>query len=212
MKKILFLLLVSTLAACSTDDDDSTPLSEDKLAIPAFAKDHTFFKEGSYWIYENDKTHELDCVYVYQTTHIPADYERGTTEKFEVRSHSTYDNYDYYDKVNDAWINTPNRPVIRVKTSPGHYIGETGLFFFKPIIGTKGYPGSYAFVELLSIHDSLKVSQKNYENVVQIYCNRNLLHDVDETNYYFAPNIGIVKKENLTSNYSWNLVRYNVKQ
>jgi hypothetical protein len=54
-----FLFLIFILMGCSTCHDSSSTIPDDM-------KQWYLFQKGSYWICQNDKTHETDSTYFYK--------------------------------------------------------------------------------------------------------------------------------------------------
>ena len=60
--------------------------------------------------------------------------------------------------------------------------------------------------------DSLIVSGTTHRKVMVANITNSLVANRKEVNFYWAENVGIVRKENLTDNQTWNLIYYQIIQ
>lgn len=181
-------------------------------------KNWLYFQPGTYWIYEEATSGDIDSVYVTGDT-----YDDGNSESafFRCETYSSYYNY-YFNYLSDNsstctntfWGEKKCIIVRRNKTKPGDFVGETVTFFFRPKTGDYGYTwnntGSITSVE--NNLDSLELGNQIYYSVPILMETFNITEESQPTRFYFSENIGIIKKELLDSNQVWNLIRYNIVQ
>lgn len=210
--KIHFLFLLCFLIGCRKEKHE-----EEIKYIPQELKDYMYFKEGTWWVYEEESTHERDSVVVFYnddslitfdgSTGTPA----GTYEYFDCKTHSSHDDYGYYYSCNTTWTRNERTPVWRDKTKPGDYVGTTIIMFDKFVVGVKLYPYTQnGIVTFINIYDSLYIQGNFYFNVIQYNDSKNSTENEDSTNFYISRNIGIIRKELISNNQIWNLVSYHI--
>lgn len=184
------------------------------------AKDFFLFKEGSWWVYEEETTHERDSQYVYQSSNTTGYY-------FFTGIHSSLDEYNYrfWPIYADGAIETcsETEPVSgrclyikRDKGKIGDFIGEGNYFVFNYSLENYFYSTNINFpnnkVTFESI--SMQLSQGNvvWDKVVKTHELCELQENNQATNHYYKKNIGLVRKELMDSNQVWNLVNYHIVQ
>ena len=184
------------------------------------AKDFFLFKEGSWWVYEEETTHERDSQYVYEY------YNSGSWD-FSMRVHSTLEDYNYQfwpvyadgakeecsesEPVSERCIN-----IFKYKGKSGDYIGEGKCFFINYKIGDWSYAPQVNNpdnkITLSNIFSSYQLPLLNFENVIEITEVKSLIEGNQQTKHYYVQNIGLIRKELLDSNQVWNLVNYHIEQ
>lgn len=61
-------------------------------------------------------------------------------------------------------------------------------------------------------YNNISINDSTYHNV-QKWLNMHSIIDYEQNTYYYiAKNVGIVRREQLDSNRTWNLIRYNIIQ
>jgi len=215
-KLLAIALLTLSLSCCKRDDDaPSEPIT---LLAPQEVKDYVLFQPGTYWVYENSITQELDSVYVYETlneiTRFEGDGQIVDFEQIIVNTFSEFEQYNHKYKLDAPVLEALqfyNPRIKRVKTKPGDYVGETIVLFHPYNVGDKRYPlGTNGYVELIDFKLSFELGGNIYQEVL-IYKN---VEDASEgyknVNYYFAKHIGLIKREIIDNTESWELIRYNI--
>ncbi len=220
--KILILGLIILQSGCKKEPKPN-PIYH-KLRMNE-AKDYIWAKPGSYWIYKNTKTNELDtwsCNGFYYDSFIvkgTEDYARHITLDFDylrTSKHSTYYNWIYDDKTTTFIPETfktyffgIDRTCKSGLISPYHY-----PYYFDLFSGSGSSITSY-----LGMDTILNIQNKIYNNIVKfkiipddIWYPDDYLGPIKYPNaiYYWAKDVGLVKRENLTENFSWELIEYNI--
>jgi len=216
--KINFLLLLTFifLIGCKKDkgsDQTVKYLSKD-------LKDYAYFKKGTWWVYKEDSSQAIDSIVVYNNmdTILIFDGSTGTPEgkyeSVECRAHSFYDEYNYYYYANTTWPGLEGKQyVFRDKTKPGDFAGATIAMFDNFVLNYQLPTLSQnGFVKLVEISDSLILINHTFYDVKKFYCSVNSTENDGETNFYFVRNLGIIRKELLSKNETWNLVKYHIIQ
>ena len=229
-KLAIFLIILLQIISCR-DKDPIKPGYQRKAPAPVnywnsldIAKDYLWAEPGSYWIYKNTATNDLDtqiCILfamdtifkkgtTKETKHITVTYERIIRY-----IKSSFNQWIYYDKT----IDFP--PSIDGYTGYNYInrsVSGEGIIkpFIKPFnIGAKFGNGS-STTTCSSFVPTLTLQGKNYTNVA--------LFDIDKDDiwerklscirsnniYYWAKDVGLIKKEMKTCNMSWELIEYNI--
>lgn len=186
------------------------------------SKDFFLFKVGSYWVYEEETTHERDSMYVTECINDENGYN------FSIRIHSALTDYDYHfwptfypniDGCNQT--GTVIKKCLYVNRSKGKFqdnLGDAKAFFINyhegDILNTGSdmdyCPNGKLIVS--EVDSSYLLSNQIFHNVVKIFesCPRH--EGFQPVNTYYSKNIGIIRKELLDSNQVWNLVNHYVIQ
>lgn len=221
MRYFVFFLIIATLFG-SCRKDESIPFCElypDECVDIREVKEYFYFKIGSYWVYEEETSGAIDSIYVLET------YSNPNTYYFDTRLHSDYDTYDYRywtgggATTDDLIVEKSKRTTIiyKAKTKPGDFVSESYCFLFYPSIGSWIYSngGSPYFydnvLEVFAVYDSLEIDGKFYPNVVCMHEEHTASEDKQPTYHYYSKGVGLVKKELLDSNQTWNLIKYYIE-
>jgi len=218
----LFIGLITFLfLACKKDKaEGQPPCTGCPTYYTADVKKWLYFQPGTYWIYEEQTSGDIDCVYVTSNT-----YDDGNPQSayFRCETYSTYHAY-YFNYLSNNPFTDGCYPsflgekrcvvVLRDKTKPGDFIGETPCFLFRPQIGDFIYAWNSTgnVVSVDNFLDSVTVGDSVYYNVPVIKETVNITEDLQKTKFYFCENKGIIKKELIDSSQTWNLIRYRIIQ
>jgi hypothetical protein len=208
MKKLLYFILALGLWLAFACKKEEKPVHS---TVSAEMKAWAVFSPGSYWIYQNDSTYELDSVYVIKNdTFTKVGYSDGET-------HWTAEEIKTYMR------NSKNYLIVISTSSECHvYEGDEN----------EKYSKSFEFLYLkdkneffsptgkpLTIIDSLYLNGQKYNNIVKylvdcIYSGSETNPESNENIYYAARNYWIIKKIETYNNQteSWSLLRYNINQ
>jgi hypothetical protein len=185
------------------------------------AKDFFVFKIGSWWVYEEETSHERDSMYVTQSVNSTSDYH------FDVRIKSALTDYEYrywpeYYGTNNGC--SPTGPVTKrcllVRREKGKFqdnLGESFVFFVRYFEGDFIYSGANPLVcpnntvSIGKIYDNYTVSAETFGRTVRIDELCDYAEGRQPTKFYYSKNIGIIRKELIDSNQVWNLVNYHIE-
>jgi hypothetical protein len=222
---IAVLILLSTACKKKPEPVDySACLASGECVYPTEAKKYFAFKVGTWWVYEEETTHERDSNYVtWSTNDLNGVYFKTliqhTLDEYEVR---------YFPKTaaeaNGCSNSEPiSKTCMFVKRSKGKYqdnLGETDALFFRFTLNAYKYTGASGNngqcnnnkITIQALFQSHSILTNQFQNVVKINddCCGHEFNQV--TNFYYAKNVGLIRKELLDSNQVWNLVDYHIEQ
>jgi len=184
-------------------------------------KDHYYFKTGSWWIYQEVTSHQLDSQWV------SSDWVNDCNFDLVIKS-----SLDDYDRHRWTHLLTPSKNcglvekrklayIERSKGKAGSHIGTSFIGVFYPVIGDYiyhfflgGYPDPKSSSELKinNIHNTYNILNSEYNNVIEINDQYNAIENSQPTTHFYAEGIGLIKKELIDSNQTWLLIDYNVEQ
>jgi len=192
-KFYLFILIISILCLASSCKKKPT------YYMPQEFKDYVDFPVGSYWIYEDSVSGIKDSIYLYgrNLTIYECEYNYCNYEKLEQNFYCLY-----WQQCSGISMVEEIDPLIYT------YIGPLGYYFGDCNVGTNVYNGEY-----LAYYDSLNINNKWYKEV-KCFCRNNIGWNNDLI-YYWAKDIGVIRKEEPTSPSSdtilvWNLKSYHI--
>jgi hypothetical protein len=218
MKKFIYYsLLACALLACSCHDE---PVG---IPLPPEMKEWVYFKPGSYWIYQNDSTGEIDSVFVVSASFkTDSDYADGELKRLidnvnvEMRNSGNDRIYIeasiYCNVFEDYEIGGLKKEFRFIYTGNNNKVIKDDTI--APISATlntivKSY-NNY-FLKEIEFTDVLhyKVNVRNVEGTNGSYIN---FHTYNE--YYLAKNKWIIKKIEGDRNgfHYWSVIRYKIVQ
>jgi len=183
------------------------------------AKDYFVFNMGSWWVYEEETSHERDSVYVILYNNDPDSPDFDVTvfsEREDMR-------YHYFPQIisNNGCYNyslvSENKCIYikRSKGNFGNYIGEDNCFFIQhrksDCINTSNvyYPNDKLCIN--DIYATYNLSGFNFDRTIKIYEEHTFVENNEATNHYYSKGIGLIRKELVTSSQVWNLVSYHIE-
>lgn len=183
------------------------------------AKDYFAFKQGSYWVYEEETTHERDSMYVTQSW-IGADYDFYV----KIKSNLSDFEYTYWPVYNSNSNNCSNQNnlnsnclfIYRNKSRPLNNLGDTRALFINYAIGSHygtAEVGSTCFknnVKVLGIENQYFNGYFDFNYTLKINESCSYHYGQQPVNLYYSKGVGIVRKELIDSNQVWNLVKYKI--
>lgn len=211
---ILILFLKTMNLGCK--DKVQKPQEDLGFASLGEAKDYLFFKPGSWWIYKNSYTNELDTMILtncfLDTLHAENSSKKLEYEVISYTVQSLRDNAEYVTNCYEMNIDLPRFRIawaiecerIRGKSLNYHIQSDLSNQFYYPFDdnGRGGATTTY-FKERI---DSLLVNGEVYRDIVSFtvehdgtypYPNKYIL-DGGNSIYYWAKNYGIIKIQNDT--------------
>lgn len=223
---LFYTLVIGVFSACNSDCHDKGNCDPEYYKYDlGEAKNYLWADSGSYWIYKNSKTGELDTqtcvgaitywVHDYGSTkyskHITIDYEVLYRRLF-----STFNKWEYIDKTNgfNPDAGTPQHNTIVDRTVGGEGINIP--FSYPFVKGLGGGTGSSS-TTCTNIDTSIIVNGQTYDHVVVFDINIDEIWEEKlgcirpNTKYYWVKNIGLIKKTMNRCNYSWDLIDYKIK-
>lgn len=235
-KKHKLLLIISLLIISSCRDKDPTkPGYQRKPPAPVYlkyrlgsAKEYMWFNPGSYWIYKNTKTNALDtvtCKNLYYDSFVVKgieDYSKHITVDFDrliTNYYSTYNKLSFED--NTSFFNPNSTPIrdyfypINRSTNEGREISP----FYYPFDESRLSGNGFSQTKFKTLIPNLNINSFNFNNVGifetdfdAIWYPKDSINSIQypKSKHYWAQNIGLIKRENISENYSWELIDYNI--
>ncbi len=219
---LLFTFVLLSVASCKKDPPTSYCSENPGACVDVRdVKDYFYFKIGSYWVYEEQTSGERDSIYVIETVNDENSVLFSTTKR------STYDGYDYRYwttgvtssvKNNVARKSERTTRVVSSKFKSGDFVAEATCFLFYPTKGMwtysngGGYIGYDNKLEVKDLFANFDVLDQNFLDVVMVGEEHTVIEESQPTVHYYSPKIGLVKKELLTDNEVWNLVKYHIEK
>ncbi|MES2556446.1 MAG: hypothetical protein V4604_09870 [Bacteroidota bacterium] len=217
MTNLFVLTLVVLLISVSCKDKAPKPGGPcTTCQSVSAAKDFFYFKMGSWWVYEEETSHERDSMYVIEANDDVNGYD------FDIRIKSALTDYEYhywpiyFSGISGCSEVTPiSKKCLFVKESkgnPGDFIGESNCFFIRHRKGefvsafNVNFPDNKVYID--DILDTFQLNSFSFPSTIKTHELAKIQDNNQPTNYYYAKGVGIVRKEFLDSNQVWNLVDY----
>jgi len=176
----LFILIISILFLAADCNKKPT------YYMPQEFKDYVIYPVGSYWVYEDSISGNIDSIYLIDYKIYIFDTEHAYYFKYERLEQNFYSSYNNHLRAR-SWLTTDD-PSFYVYRGYGYY--------------TMRKNGN---IEYIINYDSLKILDEWYKNVYCVYNYAN-----DKTYYYWVKHIGLIKKENVDSSENWLLKSYHI--
>lgn len=221
---IPFSFLLLLLSSCETDchKKGNCPPENYRFELGE-AKQYLWAAPGSYWIYRNTKTGDLDTQTVTycktywvsdrgtnkSTKHISVDYEvlaRGVKSSFNV--------WEYQDKTsfyNADALRPYKTYLVRTISTIGQSINDP--FWLPASINENG-----GTTNCINVDTTIVIKSKVYEHVVVFDIDIDAIWENKlgcirpNSRYYWAKDIGLIKKEMNRCDYAWELIDYKILQ
>jgi hypothetical protein len=220
-----WLTLIVAVSCCKHDTEPSSCECGEVNSIEEL-KEWAFFKEGTYWIYEEESTGARDTFTVVSSNDFVTD--QGNVQ-FDYETYRSSDGYYYWFWFNEGWTahDCKNgccdcRRLWCDKYIAGDADGEDVLLTFPTFVESYSYlgfgGGDYGMVKVTNFYSEIQFGDNVFYSVVEeINDNSVLDQQPDNYNYYqvkyfFCRSIGIIRKEISETSQIWNLVEYNIEQ
>jgi hypothetical protein len=179
---------------------------------------------GSYWIYKNTQTGDLDTQTVLSfyfdslISRGSEPYSRHITIKYDKLQRtikSSFNNWIYYDETSRYFADaTPLKGLFYAlgREATGGYISAFHYPFNNDLFSGTGAEK----ISFMGIDTVLEIQEKTYFNVVKFDVDLDAIWEMKlnckrpNTIYFWAKGVGLVKKQMNRCNYSWELVAYNI--
>lgn len=219
MKKITIYFLLFLLISCS----DATLISKDcytNADSQAFL-DYFDFEVGTFWVYTNAQTGETDTVTV--VYHSPeGNYEDynfvyvvKSSREAMYKQYFSESVYNYSSRVSDSecFLRTVSAFTYHQETD---HRDNAYQFVFPALVKDSCCAGTE--VKVLNVYSNYQIGQQNFEDVIEYWVAEtvgNVQDDIgnyDNSRYFVARNVGIVKIMPGGTNEEWDLVDYEIEQ
>lgn len=222
----ILLIILSIALSCQSCKDDKQEMAtvctpDNTVLVPQDMKDRFFFKEGTYWIYINLQTQEIDSIWVWSSynDNYPATdlddsgIKNKCYETFTVNTKSrrypkleTYNRYGLHpypkagknlaDEVFEIWDRTElndMRAIYRTNMKGSQYENQMGA-------------------EITRLDSFLTKSNIVYHNILHLKYSQGLTTQDYLDDMHYAKNIGLVKFHRFTDTSNWELIRCKIIQ
>ena len=205
IRVIIYSLLISLfLISCKKN---TTTIH---YTIPDEMKQWYLYQNGSYWIYQNDKTPQIDCTYISKDPNIwqnPFYLDDGS-----IGSITDYIGIGYNGNILVDSEITPGEVVISTRDA-----GSGNIAFLSNILEGEKYDLTGEVYKYIHHFDSLAINNHFIKDVRQTrFAFPMNISGTDSLalTFYFARHIGLIKiiqsKSNIDT--TWSLVRYHIVQ
>ena len=174
-----------------------------------------YFDVGSWWVYEEIVSGDIDSVYVYQSG---IDYD---SESFQHRAYSTwYDNdFIYLHNPGEQGLSNVSNCILRrlhrTQASGGNFVGGGIIANFPPIAGDYSWdeaPYVGSGVRTQEIDSNYVFEGVNYGLTTLFTVGHAGSEDLDSLVVRISKNFGIIYRELPEQNRYWKLVDFNIVQ
>ncbi len=223
---LFYTLVIGLFSACNSDCHDKGNCAPVHYIWDlGEAKNYLWADTGSYWIYKNSKTGELDtqtcvgAITYWVHTQGTTNYAKHITIDYEVLSRrifSSFNQWEYNDKTNSV---NPNAATLENNRIVNRTVAGEGINypFFFPAKISYNYGTSNALTTCTNTDTSIIVNGQTYDHVIVFDINMDEIWEEKlgcirpNTKYYWVKNIGLIKKTMNRCNYSWDLIDYKIK-
>jgi hypothetical protein len=226
------LLILMLIIGC--DKDPSKPGYQGKPPKPEYyrikmneeLKSYLWSNLGSYWIYKNTKTGDLDTHIIrsfyfdsilvkgnqLRTQHITIYYDYLSKSFYSTFIKRFFYEYSNYKSPNAESFNNGRNGITREGN------GSINYPLYYPFVITSG-PGTgngSSYTTYIGMDSTLTIQGKTYQNVAKFDIDKDdiweeKLNCIRSNNIYFwAKDVGLIKKQSISCNYSWELIEYNI--
>jgi hypothetical protein len=225
LRQFTFWLTLIGAVSCCKHDTEPSPCECGEVNSIEELKEWAFFKEGTYWIYEEENTGARDTLTVVNSHDFITD--QGNVQ-FDYETHRSGDGYYYWFWFNEGWTSDCGaqnccrcRTLWCDKYISGDADGEERLFRFPNFVGNYTYISvglEEGLIEVIELFDTYCLANECFENVVKSNNSLSVLDQAPTTNeyysvtYYFSKSIGIIRKEIQQTSEIWNLIEYQITQ
>jgi hypothetical protein len=68
------------------------------------------------------------------------------------------------------------------------------------------YSNSWTYTKIEKLHPTMIINNQTYQEVFEIFTKKESTEDYADVRYFYAKNIGLIKKINYKTNTNWNLI------
>ncbi len=187
-------------------------------------KSYLWALPGSYWIYKNTKTGDLDtqtCIgFLYDSVKVRGDQPNSSfiTIEYDVLRRTIKSSFNQWNYSDGNGPNSPNFENFNSGRIILHRIasntsGEISPFFYPFNDGDATSNGSSATISK-GMDTSLIVQGNTYYNVAKFDIDMDDIwystNQYPNAIYYWAKDVGLIKRWNKSENYSWELIDYKI--
>ncbi len=205
IKHITWILVAVILVSCKKETEEYYGYCFEYIS--SSIKPY-MFKNGSYWVYENDSTHILDSIVVTSTTHSffsPYPSKGGpalSVEYYKINLHDFFNSSDFDDFIFNSYINRNadantasfGQPILFTNDTIGY--SNCGAYLWDTLTTLNIYGNTFNKIKVMKVI----ADEQNYH------------YFSNDTYLYYSDSIGLIRKviDLGSSTESWSLKRWNV--
>lgn len=216
-RSFIIIVLVALISSCQRDEPQSPWEEYSPVLLSQECKDVYVADSGSYWVYQETSTLDIDTVTVHtleneiDSATFADGSPAGIWESLYVRMKDS-DNND---------ITIWSRATDSIGSSQKvHFWRLNGSSNLRGLVGLMPYvqdenataSGSTAFLVCDTIFDSLQVGPEMHFEVYRFQVDNDPLASNGTSYYYVSPGKGIVRKDLIATSEVWDLIDYQVIQ
>lgn len=214
-------------SGCKPDDSDNWTRYE----YLDEARDYIYFKTGTWWVYKRIPGGDLDTFDVIKsfidTIKLTGDGNTLYYEYLDWTAKSRLDDYSYKFSRGSTILPDPSYAsdyMMRTKayawnkSRPGDFSGEPRIFVY-PFDTNWVVQGAVSNIQLINELPVIQVQNITYNDVKRFEVSNDATFIYDDlgrsggvVQYYWAPHVGIVKKEHMTKDIVWELIDSHIIQ
>lgn len=187
------------------------------------AKDYLWAKPGSYWIYKNINTGAIDTLIctglLYDSIVVTGtqDYSQHITVEYDKLSRtiqSSYHKKNYFDYTADQTADFNGYKDYKTKvTRQISGVGEV-FIFFNPVVKDLIFGNGASNTKCLGIDSTYILQGKTYQLVAKFEIDIDGIWENSPpftgSTYYWAKDVGLIKRSASNRNDNWELIEYNI--
>jgi len=180
-------------------------------------KEWFYFQPGTYWIYLEETSGDLDTVHVYDAWDTESFFRVETQSSvLEEWIPGLWVKYNYYYNYTGsrACLSVPQctcHKLERVKGRINDFVGAATILTFPFIENDFIYPGGGGTATIEELYDTLEVNTMIFPESVRVHNDICASEDGRAVTFYFSKNIGLIRKD-YPEEEVWNLIDYNIIQ
>jgi len=218
---VLVLIMLFSFGCKPKDCHKDGTCAEDYRRMPlGEAKEYLYALPGSYWIYKNSISGELDTQ-ICQEFSLDTVIKSGTTSdtkhitvEYESIKRIIYSSFNKstYEDVTGFYNPNAMRPL---KTVVSRYLnGQGNILFFHPFIESESFGNGPTMSKFIELDSNLKIDNLTFNEVAKFDVDIDLIWRIGSpytsSSYYWAKNVGLIKIQGKNYNLSWILTDYKI--
>jgi hypothetical protein len=221
---LTFLILSCIVLSCKKNDTTTYGTGYTRPPISQASLDYGYFKQGTYWIYRDSSTLQLDSVYVTSARIFDYNGNHGfMSQGYNTYFRSSFEKRDYCIDAQSHWDPYPwgfspfsgNDLYKGYTTPPGDTLDPCFYLQFSakiPSNSLSGYGHSNDSMSYLSTTASYLLGTTLLTNVIITTHSHDPSCSLKRTKMYLRRNYGLLRREIPDSNRVWNLIRCKIVQ
>ncbi len=221
MRRIHYLLPLITVllfTTCKKDEEEGPCVSCPENGTIEDMKEWFYFLPGTYWIYQEETSGDLDTVHVYDGWETESSFRVETQSSvLEEWIPGLWVKYNYYYNYTGSrtCLSVPQctcHKLERVKSRISDFVAASTILHFPFIEGNYANVYGGTTSDVILINDTVEVDGQEFEPVSAVNIGIDVTEMDKEVEYYYARNVGLIRKTWPSEGKTWNLIEYNIIQ